>query len=143
MEIFNSDVLRRHERLLHGLAAGIFTAIICGVTVAFILFYFSANFSIFYYIGVGLLVGIAMQKFGRGVTTSFSIAAVFCAILSFFIIEITLIFLSVPSIFDFYSLFEIFGLAFKYILTNIFGSIYYALYWIAGAVAAFRHSRII
>jgi len=83
LKIYNTRAITKQQRFIKGLIYGIptslFLAIIYGVFTSFI----SVEFS-FFYLGIGYIIGITIQKTGKGVQISFSIMAAVLALLTIF-----------------------------------------------------------
>lgn len=87
MKVFNSYALSSKQRFTRALIIGIASALGLGIAYGLITRILPIRFSIID-VGIGWLIGQAIQKYGRGVQPKFSILAGICALFSFLLAEI-------------------------------------------------------
>ena len=91
LKIYNKDALTRNERFQNACVVGILVTL--GLTIAYgilsrILF---IQLQILY-MAIGYVIGLTIQKFGRGVQIRFSILAAVCAFFCFFVGDVISVF---------------------------------------------------
>lgn len=91
LKIYNKDALTRNERFQNACVVGILTTL--GLTIAYgilsnVLF---LELQILY-MAIGYLIGMSIQKAGRGVQVRFSVLGAICAFVCFFVGDIISIF---------------------------------------------------
>ncbi|MCR5795185.1 MAG: hypothetical protein K6G61_07565 [Solobacterium sp.] len=81
MQIFNSRYLDNNQRFAAAVAAGIGTAIVCGIAYGLLMRLIPVESSIFYVL-IGWCVGYVIRTVGRGVHKRFGIAGALCVVLA-------------------------------------------------------------
>lgn len=90
-KIYNKDALTRNERFQNACIVGILVTI--GLTLAYGLISSILFLELeILYIAIGYLIGMSIQKAGRGVQVRFSILGAICAFVCFFIGDMIAIF---------------------------------------------------
>lgn len=140
-QIYNKRALTRNERFINALLAGIATTI--GLTIAYGLFSTLLRFEFqVVYLGLGYVIGMAIQKAGRGVQIQFSILGAVLAVICF-------IFGDMISIFGFsvFTNLDFFFLAFRVTLQSLLSvnvsSLLSLLFRVGGVYLAYTTSRIV
>jgi len=82
LKVFNTHALNSKQRFTRALIVGIPTALGLGIAYGIITRFIPITFSIVY-VGIGYLIGLVIQKYGRGVQPKFSYLAAGLAIVSF------------------------------------------------------------
>lgn len=82
LKVFNTHALNSKQRFTRALIVGIPTALGLGIAYGMITRFIPITFSIVY-VGIGYLIGLVIQKYGRGVQPKFSYLAAGLAIVSF------------------------------------------------------------
>lgn len=85
--IYNSFKLNSNQRFFNALLYGIPTALGLGIAYGYISRILPITFSIVY-VGIGYLIGMVIQKFGRGVQVKFSILGAVLAALAFILSDV-------------------------------------------------------
>ena len=85
--IYNSFKLNSNQRFLNALLYGIPTALGLGIAYGYISRILPITFSIVY-VGIGYLIGMVIQKFGRGVQVKFSILGAVLAGIAFVLSDV-------------------------------------------------------
>jgi len=73
-ELFKKPALTRKQRFNKAIIVGVATSILCAILKIFIALFFGFNLSILY-LAIGVAIGMAIQRFGKGVQIQFSILA--------------------------------------------------------------------
>ena len=136
--IYNSFKLNSNQRFLNALLYGIPTALGLGIAYGYISRILPITFSIVY-VGIGYLIGMVIQKFGRGVQVKFSILGAVLAGIAFVLSDVVRYFgLSLNPIILYHAIL---------IITQVYlGSInglINLLFFAWGIVTAYNKSRII
>lgn len=84
MQIYNSRYLDNNQRFIAAVAAGIVTAVVCGIAYGLLMRVIPVESSIFYVL-IGWCVGYVIRKVGRGVHKRFGIAGALCVVLAIII----------------------------------------------------------
>lgn len=91
LKVYNKDVLQKNQRfiqaILYGLPVSISLGIVYGLVTELIHIEFSAAFVL-----IGYVIGLTIQKFGRGVQLKFSILGAVLAVISFLIGDLVFLF---------------------------------------------------
>lgn len=136
--IYNSFKLNSNQRFLNALLYGIPTALGLGIAYGYISRILPINFSIIY-VGIGYLIGMVIQKFGRGVQVKFSILGAVLAGISFVLSDVIRYFgLSLNPII-FYQALLIFTQVYLGSINGLINLLFFA--W--GIVTAYNKARII
>ncbi|MDY0278195.1 MAG: hypothetical protein RBQ97_08955 [Acholeplasma sp.] len=136
--IYNSFKLNSNQRFLNALLYGIPTALGLGIAYGYISRILPITFSIVY-VGIGYLIGIVIQKFGRGVQVKFSILGAVLAGIAFVLSDVVRYFgLSLNPII----LYQAILIITQVYLGSINGLIN-LLFFAWGIVTAYNKSRII
>lgn len=83
MKVFNVDSIKKNQRFNNALLYSIPLTIVLIIGYTIVRRLLPVEFSIIY-IGFGYLIGMCIQKYGRGVTRQFSILGAVLAFLCFF-----------------------------------------------------------
>ncbi len=136
--IYNSFKLNSNQRFLNALLYGIPTALGLGITYGYISRILPITFSIVY-VGIGYLIGMVIQKYGRGVQVKFSILGAVLAGIAFVLSDVVRYFgLSLNPII----LYQAVLIITQVYLGSINGLIN-LLFFAWGIVTAYNKSRII
>ncbi|HCT62968.1 MAG TPA: hypothetical protein DIC19_02570 [Erysipelotrichaceae bacterium] len=136
--IYNSFKLNSNQRFLNALLYGIPTALGLGIAYGYISRILPITFSIVY-VGIGYLIGMVIQKFGRGVQVKFSILGAVLAGVAFVLSDVVRYFgLSLNPII----LYQAVLIITQVYLGSINGLIN-LLFFAWGIVTAYNKSRII
>lgn len=136
--IYNSFKLNSNQRFLNALLYGIPTALGLGIAYGYISRILPITFSIVY-VGIGYLIGMVIQKFGRGVQVKFSILGAVLAGFAFVLSDVVRYFgLSLNPII----LYQAILIITQVYLGSINGLIN-LLFFAWGIVTAYNKSRII
>ena len=136
--IYNSFKLNSNQRFLNALLYGIPTALGLGIAYGYISRILPITFSIVY-VGIGYLIGMVIQKFGRGVQVKFSILGAVLAGIAFVLSDVVRYFgLSLNPII----LYQAILIITQVYLGSINGLIN-LLFFAWGIVTAYNTSRII
>ena len=136
--IYNSFKLNSNQRFLNALLYGIPTALGLGIAYGYISRILPITFSIVY-VGIGYLIGMVIQKFGRGVQIKFSILGAVLAGIAFVLSDVVRYFgLSLNPII----LYQAILIITQVYLGSINGLIN-LLFFAWGIVTAYNKSRII
>ena len=136
--IYNSFKLNSNQRFLNALLYGIPTALGLGIAYVYISRILPITFSIVY-VGIGYLIGMVIQKFGRGVQVKFSILGAVLAGVAFVLSDVVRYFgLSLNPII----LYQAILIITQVYLGSINGLIN-LLFFAWGIVTAYNKSRII
>lgn len=136
--IYNSFKLNSNQRFLNALLYGIPTALGLGIAYGYISRILPITFSIVY-VGIGYLIGMVIQKFGRGVQVKFSILGAALAGIAFVLSDVVRYFgLSLNPII----LYQAILIITQVYLGSINGLIN-LLFFAWGIVTAYNKSRII
>ena len=136
--IYNSFELNSNQRFLNALLYGIPTALGLGIAYGYISRILPITFSIVY-VGIGYLIGMVIQKFGRGVQVKFSILGAVLAGIAFVLSDVVRYFgLSLNPII----LYQAILIITQVYLGSINGLIN-LLFFAWGIVTAYNKSRII
>jgi hypothetical protein len=136
--IYNSFKLNSNQRFLNALLYGIPTALGLGIAYGYISRILPITFSIVY-VGIGYLIGMVIQKFGRGVQVKFSILGAVLAGIAFVLSDVVRYFgLSLNPII----LYQAILIITQVYLGSINGLIN-LLFFAWGIVTAYNKSRII
>ena len=136
--IYNSFKLNSNQRFLNALLYGIPTALGLGIAYGYISRILPITFSIVY-VGIGYLIGMVIQKFGRGVQVKFSILGAVLAGIAFVLSDVVRYFgLSLSPII----LYQAVLIITQVYLGSINGLIN-LLFFAWGIVTAYNKSRII
>lgn len=136
--IYNSFKLNSNQRFLNALLYGIPTALGLGIAYGYISRILPITFSIVY-VGIGFLIGMVIQKFGRGVQVKFSILGAVLAGIAFVLSDVVRYFgLSLNPII----LYQAILIITQVYLGSINGLIN-LLFFAWGIVTAYNKSRII
>lgn len=136
--IYNSFKLNSNQRFLNALLYGIPTALGLGIAYGYISRILPITFSIVY-VGIGYLIGMVIQKFGRGVQVKFSILGAVLAGIAFVLSDVVRYFgLSLNPII----LYQAVLIITQVYLGSINGLIN-LLFFAWGIVTAYNKSRII
>lgn len=136
--IYNSFKLNSNQRFLNALLYGIPTALGLGIAYGYISRILPITFSIVY-VGIGYLIGMVIQKFGRGVQVKFSILGAVLAGVAFVLSDVVRYFgLSLNPII----LYQAILIITQVYLGSINGLIN-LLFFAWGIVTAYNKSRII
>ena len=84
LKVFNTDALTKNQRFNQALLYGIPSALVLGIGFGIISSMIHIEFSIMYVL-FGYLIGLVIQKKGRGVQTKFSVLAAILAFVCFFL----------------------------------------------------------
>lgn len=87
LKIFNSFALTSKQRFTRALIVGIPTALGLGIGYGLLTRFLPITFSIVY-VGIGYLIGLVIQRNGRGVQPKFSFLAAGLAIVSFILADL-------------------------------------------------------
>lgn len=137
-QIYNSFKLNSNQRFLNALLYGIPTALGLGIAYGYISRILPITFSIVY-VGIGYLIGMVIQKFGRGVQVKFSILGAVLAGIAFVLSDVVRYFgLSLNPII----LYQAILIITQVYLGSINGLIN-LLFFAWGIVTAYNKSRII
>ena len=85
-KVFNSHALSSQQRFVKALLYGVPTALGLGLVYGILLRIIPIAFSLVY-VGIGYLIGLVIQKYGRGVQPKFSWLAAILSIVSFLLSE--------------------------------------------------------
>lgn len=136
--IYNSFKLNSNQRFLNAILYGIPTALGLGIAYGYISRILPITFSIVY-VGIGYLIGMVIQKFGRGVQVKFSILGAVLAGIAFVLSDVVRYFgLSLNPII----LYQAVLIITQVYLGSINGLIN-LLFFAWGIVTAYNKSRII
>ena len=136
--IYNSFKLNSNQRFLNALLYGIPTELGLGIAYGYISRILPITFSIVY-VGIGYLIGMVIQKFGRGVQVKFSILGAVLAGIAFVLSDVVRYFgLSLNPII----LYQAILIITQVYLGSINGLIN-LLFFAWGIVTAYNKSRII
>jgi len=136
--IYNSFKLNSNQRFLNALLYGIPTALGLGIVYGYISRILPITFSIVY-VGIGYLIGMVIQKYGRGVQVKFSILGAVLAGIAFVLSDVVRYFgLSLNPII----LYQAVLIITQVYLGSINGLIN-LLFFAWGIVTAYNKSRII
>jgi hypothetical protein len=136
--IYNSFKLNSNQRFLNALLYGIPTALGLGIAYGYISRILPITFSIVY-VGIGYLIGMVIQKFGRGVQVKFSFLGAVLAGIAFVLSDVVRYFgLSLNPII----LYQAVLIITQVYLGSINGLIN-LLFFAWGIVTAYNKSRII
>lgn len=136
--IYNSFKLNSNQRFLNALLYGIPTALGLGIAYGYISRILPITFSIVY-VGIGYLIGLVIQKFGRGVQVKFSVLGAVLAGVAFVLSDVVRYFgLSLNPII----LYQAVLIITQVYLGSINGLIN-LLFFAWGIVTAYNKSRII
>jgi hypothetical protein len=90
-KVYNKDALTRNERFQNAVVVGIGATVGLTLVYGFITSLLSLEFSVLYML-MGYVIGLVIQKAGRGVQVRFSVLAAICAFFCFFIGDMISIF---------------------------------------------------
>lgn len=136
MEIFNTRSLTQKQRFNVALLVGLVSAVVLGI-VSGIFRNKIANFSLVI-VGVGYLIALAIQKFGRGVQIKFSIAAALFTFLAIVMSDVVTV-MGIVGLFDLSS----YQIIFKYAAQNEIHSVLWIAYRLLAIYISYNYSRII
>ncbi|AYV35328.1 Uncharacterised protein [Erysipelothrix amsterdamensis] len=136
MEIFNTRSLTQKQRFNVALLVGLVSAVVLGI-VSGIFRNKVANFSLVI-VGVGYLIALAIQKFGRGVQIKFSIAAALFTFLAIVMSDVVTV-MGIAGLFDLSS----YQIIFKYAAQNEIHSVLWIAYRLLAIYISYNYSRII
>lgn len=136
MEIFNTRSLTQKQRFNVALLVGLVSAVVLGI-VSGIFRNKIANFSLII-VGVGYLIALAIQKFGRGVQIKFSIAAALFTFLAIVMSDVVTV-MGIAGLFDLSS----YQIIFKYAAQNEIHSVLWIAYRLLAIYISYNYSRII
>lgn len=136
MEIFNTRSLTQKQRFNVALLVGLVSAVVLGI-VSRIFRNKVANFSLVI-VGVGYLIALAIQKFGRGVQIKFSIAAALFTFLAIVMSDVVTV-MGIAGLFDLSS----YQIIFKYAAQNEIHSVLWIAYRLLAIYISYNYSRII
>ncbi|MDE8255722.1 hypothetical protein PT226_08255 [Erysipelothrix rhusiopathiae] len=136
MEIFNTRSLTQKQRFNVALLVGLVSAVVLGI-VSGIFRNKIANFSLVI-VGVGYLIALAIQKFGRGVQIKFSIAAALFTFLAIVMSDVVTV-MGIAGLFDLSS----YQIIFKYAAQNEIHSVLWIAYRLLAIYISYNYSRII
>lgn len=136
MEIFNTRSLTQKQRFNVALLVGLVAAVVLGI-VSGIFRNKIANFSLVI-VGVGYLIALAIQKFGRGVQIKFSIAAALFTFLAIVMSDVVTV-MGIAGLFDLSS----YQIIFKYAAQNEIHSVLWIAYRLLAIYISYNYSRII
>lgn len=122
-KIYNSKAISRTERFTNAIFVGVLASLLC-IGVTFLMNYL--EYFTIVYVGYGLIIGYAIQYFGKGVHLQFSLLSI--GLTAFVIIFSDLLFLG----------FNFSGLI-PFLLNDLSGIIYRAI----GLYLAFRYARLV
>ena len=91
LKIYNKDALTRNERFQNACVVGILTTLGLTIAYGFVSSILHLELQVLY-LAIGYLIGLAIQKAGRGVQVRFSVLAAVCAFFCFFVGDIISIF---------------------------------------------------
>ncbi|UPU38358.1 hypothetical protein MX850_06460 [Erysipelothrix sp. Poltava] len=136
MEIFNTRSLTQKQRFNVALLVGLVSAVVLGI-ISGIFRNKVANFSLVI-VGVGYLIALAIQKFGRGVQIKFSIAAALFTFLAIVMSDVVTV-MGIAGLFDLSS----YQIIFKYAAQNEIHSVLWIAYRLLAIYITYNYSRII
>lgn len=136
MEIFNTRSLTQKQRFNVALLVGLVSAVVLGF-ISGIFRNKVANFSLVI-VGVGYLIALAIQKFGRGVQIKFSIAAALFTFLAIVMSDVVTV-MGIAGLFDLSS----YQIIFKYAAQNEIHSVLWIAYRLLAIYISYNYSRII
>ncbi|AGN25064.1 hypothetical protein PT250_03670 [Erysipelothrix rhusiopathiae] len=136
MEIFNTRSLTQKQRFNVALLVGLVSAVVLGI-ISGIFRNKVANFSLVI-VGVGYLIALAIQKFGRGVQIKFSIAAALFTFLAIVMSDVVTV-MGIAGLFDLSS----YQIIFKYAAQNEIHSVLWIAYRLLAIYISYNYSRII
>ncbi|AZK43608.1 MULTISPECIES: hypothetical protein [Erysipelothrix] len=136
MEIFNTRSLTQKQRFNVALLVGVVSAVVLGI-VSGIFRNKVANFSLVI-VGVGYLIALAIQKFGRGVQMKFSIIAALFTLLAIIISDVVTV-MGIAGLFELSS----YQIIFKYAAQNEIHSVLWIAYRLLAIYISYNYSRII
>ncbi|QDE01902.1 hypothetical protein [Erysipelothrix rhusiopathiae] len=136
MEIFNTRSLTQKQRFNVALLVGLVSAVVLGI-ISGIFRNKVANFSLVI-VGVGYLIALAIQKFGRGVQIKFSIAASLFTFLAIVMSDVVTV-MGIAGLFDLSS----YQIIFKYAAQNEIHSVLWIAYRLLAIYISYNYSRII
>ncbi|WP_323616454.1 hypothetical protein [Erysipelothrix rhusiopathiae] len=136
MEIFNTRSLTQKQRFNVALLVGLVSAVVLGI-VSGIFRNKVANFSLVI-VGVGYLIALAIQKFGRGVQIKFSIAATLFTLLAIVMSDVVTV-MGIAGLFELSS----YQIIFKYAAQNEIHSVLWIAYRLLAIYITYNYSRII
>ena len=90
-KIYNKDALTRNERFQNACVVGILTTLGLTIAYGFVSSILHLELQVLY-LAIGYLIGLAIQKAGRGVQVRFSVLAAIYAFFCFFVGDIISIF---------------------------------------------------
>lgn len=85
--IYNSFKLNSNQRFLNALLYGIPTALGLGIAYGYISRILPITFSLVY-VGIGYVIGMVIQKYGRGVQVKFSVLGAVLAAIAFILSDV-------------------------------------------------------
>lgn len=136
--IYNSFKLNSNQRFLNALLYGIPTALGLGIAYGYISRILPITFSIVY-VGIGYLIGMVIQKFGRGVQVKFSILGAVLAGIAFVLSDVVRYFgLSLNPIILYQAI-----LIITHVYLGSINGLINLLFFAWGIVTAYNKSRII
>ena len=140
-KIFNKNALTRNERFQNAIVAGVAVTIGLCIVYTVICNLLDIEFEVLY-IGIGYLIGLSIQKAGKGVQLRFSILAAVLTALCFIIGDLVtrygLGYVSMPSMW-LYLLKDYFS----YWARLDFGTILSLAFRIFGVFSAYNYARIV
>lgn len=87
LKIYNRNALTRQQRFKNAVVAGVAAGLLCAI-VSILFIKFTGFYFVYCYVGIGWLIGMAIQKYGRGVQPQFSWLAVGITLVTFFVIDL-------------------------------------------------------
>ena len=140
-KIFNKNALTRNERFQNAVVIGIAVTVALCICYTIVCNLLDIEFEILY-IGIGYLIGLSIQKAGRGVQLRFSILAAVLTTLCFIIGDLVTLFglelLSQPSMW-----LGLLRLYFGYWAQLDFGILISLAFRVIGVFSAYNYARIV
>lgn len=142
LKIFNEHVLTKNQRFYKALLYGIPSSIGLGVLYGLVATLLHFEFSIIY-VAFGYLIGLVIQRKGRGVQPKFSILGAVLAVVCFVLGDMIAIFgdisiLWTPSMWGF-----VFNILLRMYTTISISSVLSLLFRVAGVYYAYLYARIV
>ena len=97
--IYNSSAITRKQRFQNAVVSGVIAAVLCIITFMIILRIFHTYFSALF-IMFGYFIGIAIQRYGKGVQIQFAVLAIILTLITMIICDL-LTFGSLSGVFGF------------------------------------------
>lgn len=135
MNVYNIRRLSQNQRFGVAIIIGIVSAIVLGIVSG--LFRQQFNFSLIL-VGVGYVIALLIQKFGRGVQQRFSVLAVLCTFVAIIISDIVLLY-GVARLLDF----QYYPVFIRVVLVDGITSVIWFLYRGFALYIAYNYARVI